>query len=102
MFNVAFVAFGYYILMWHMNGYLIETASVTPFLTTWDFFREMTGQPCGLLFYVASAAQSCFAIPALGVTLLLVVLSALAWILRVCMNMGRKMKRFICRSVKCA
>ena len=75
---IAFVVLGLYILLGWLTPFLLETAALTPFYTTSWFFRDVVSEPCGLLFYVGSFLQSCFALPWLGALLLTAVLALLA------------------------
>ena len=79
---VAFVVLGLYILLGWLTPFLLETAALTPFYTTSWFFRDVVSEPCGLMFYVGSFLQSCFALPWLGALLLTAVLALLAETLR--------------------
>ena len=79
---IAFVVLGLYILLGWLTPFLLETAALTPFYTTSWFFRDVVSEPCGLLFYVGSFLQSCFALPWLGALLLTAVLALLAETLR--------------------
>ena len=82
LYALLFLAAGYGLLLGRMEDYLVETAWLTPFFTTADFARDLLGRPCGLLFYVASALQSCLAWPWLGASLLLAVSAGTAFALR--------------------
>ena len=82
LYALLFLAAGYGLLLGRMEDYLVETAWLTPFFTTADFARDLLGCPCGLLFYVASALQSCLAWPWLGASLLLAVSAGTAFALR--------------------
>ena len=77
---IAFIALSFWLLL-HARPYILETAALTPFLTTQLFASTMLSVPCGLLFYVASFMQSCFALPFVGISLLVLVLSLLAVVL---------------------
>lgn len=79
VYPVLFLIFGYWLLMGTIRPFLVETADMTPFYTTGDFFSEMLLRPAGGLFYVTSLLQSCLARPLLGATLLLALLVALAY-----------------------
>ncbi len=76
---ILFLIFGYWLLMGVVSPLLVETADMTPFFTTGDFFTHMLLRPAGGLFYVASLLQSCMARPLVGTTLLLALLLALAY-----------------------
>lgn len=77
VFPVVFLAFGFWLLS-SLQPYLLETGSLTPFYTTSDFFSGMLHRAAGGVFYVASMLQSCFAVPWVGATLLLLLLCLLA------------------------
>lgn len=77
---IAFIALSFWLLL-HVRPYILETAALTPFLTTQLFASTMLSAPCGLLFYVASFMQSCFALPFVGISLFVLVLSLQAVVL---------------------
>lgn len=80
-FPVLFLLFGYWLLA-PQSPYLAETAALTPFYTTSDFFIGMLHRAAGGVFYVASMLQSSFALPWLGGSLLLLLLCLLAKVVR--------------------
>ena len=75
----CFVAAGLWLLLCERYHFLLETAALTPFLTTHVFTIDMLSQIGGGLFWVSSLLQSCMAWPWLGSMLLLAVLVALAF-----------------------
>ena len=81
-FTFTFVAFALCLLLGPLRPYLVETAALTPFYTTESFAAETISKPCGLLFYLASFLQSCFARPWLGASLFVAVLVAIAYVQR--------------------
>lgn len=81
-FTFTFVAFALCLLLGPLRPYLVETAALTPFYTTEIFAAETISKPCGLLFYLASFLQSCFARPWLGASLFVAVLVAIAYVQR--------------------
>ena len=85
---VAFAAFSLYLLVVRMSPYLAETAVLTPFFTTSSYFADMVSEPCGMVYYLASLLQSCFAKPWLGALLLTSLLLLLAEILRRTFKVG--------------
>ena len=76
---IAFVAFALYLFVGQLQPFLRETAALTTFYTTGFFAAETISKPCGLLFYIASFLQSCFARPWLGACLFTSVLVAVAY-----------------------
>ena len=80
-FTIAFVAFALILLLGPLRPYLVETAALTPFYAD-ARIGDILGEPCGLLLYVATGLQSCFAIPWLGALLFVSVLVALAYVVR--------------------
>ena len=86
-FTLVFVVFALCVLQGPLHPYLRETGALTPFYATGVSWGELLGHPCGLLQYVASGLQSCFALPWLGATLFTALLVAVAyaqkWALRV-------------------
>ena len=79
---LAFVVLSLYLLCIRLMPFLAETAALTPFYITSDFWTDMVSQPCGFVYYVASLLQSCFAMPWLGALLLTVLLLLLAVLVR--------------------
>lgn len=79
---VAFALLSLYLLVVRLMPFLAETAALTPFYTTPDFWSDMVSRPCGFVYYVASLMQSCFYLPWLGASLLMVLLLLLAVIMR--------------------
>lgn len=79
VYPIAFTLLGLYLLLSCIRPFLTETAAMTPFFTSSYFAHDMLMQACGGLFYLASALQSCFAIPWLGSLLLIGLLVALAY-----------------------
>lgn len=78
-FTLAFVAFALFVLLGLLQPYLRETGALTPFYLTGISWGEFVSHPYGLLLYVASGLQSCFAIPWLGATLFTASLVAVAY-----------------------
>lgn len=91
LFLLFFVAISIALLIGELRPFVLETATLTPFLTTQSFCLDTIAKVCGLVFYVASFFQSCFACPWLGTclfSLLLVCLYCVVrWALRVKQNM---------------
>lgn len=79
LFLLLFLIFGFWLLMDTFQSYLLETGALTPYFTTSWFYKEMMARPAGPVYYVASMLQSCFALPWLGTSLLLVLLTVLAY-----------------------
>ena len=79
-FALTFVAFAFILLLGQLRPYLIETAALTPFYVTGVSLGELLGRPCGLLLFVASGLQSCFALPWLGVSFFVALLVAVAYV----------------------
>lgn len=79
---IAFAAFALYLLIGPLQPFLRETAALTTFYTTGSYAAETMSKPCGLLFYLASFLQSCFARPWLGASLFVAVLVAIAYVQR--------------------
>lgn len=79
IYPALYLIFGYGLLLGTCRPFLTETADMTPFYTTGDFLSEMLQRPAGALFYVASLLQSCMARPVLGASLLLFLLTCLAY-----------------------
>ncbi len=67
-FTLAFVAFALALLLGPLRPYLVETAALTPFYADASVGGLMVS-PGGVLLFVASGLQSCFAIPWLGASL---------------------------------
>jgi hypothetical protein len=59
----CFVAAGLWLLLGERYHFLLETAALTPFLTTHVFTIDMLSQIGGGLFWVSSLLQSCMAWP---------------------------------------
>ncbi len=78
-FTLVFVAFALILLLGPLQPYLRETGALTPFYLTGISLGEFVSHPYGLLLYVASGMQSCFAIPWLGATLFTASLIAVAY-----------------------
>jgi len=88
LYTAAFVAVGLWILAVLQEPFLKEVAQLTPFMLSDVFFQEMTQRVGGLLFYVSSLLQSCCAHPWLGASLLVAVLTALAYAIRRIFRVG--------------
>lgn len=80
-FTLAFVAFALILLLGPLRPYLVETAALTPFYADVPI-GDLLGEPCGLLLYVSTGLQSCFAVPWLGVLLFVSALVAVAYAVR--------------------
>ena len=80
--TLAFAAFTLFLLLGPLLPFLRETAALTPFYATGVSLGKLMGRPCGLLLYVASGLQSCFAIPWLGAGLFTILLVAVAFALK--------------------
>ena len=78
-FTLVFVAFALCLLLGPLQPYLRETGALTPFYLTGVSLGEFLGHPYGLLLYVASGLQSCFALPWLGALLFTAALVAVAY-----------------------
>lgn len=87
IYPALFLIFGYWLLLGTCRPFLTETADMTPFYTTGDFLSEMLQRPAGGLFYVASLLQSCMARPALGASLLMFLLTCLAYAVKVILRL---------------
>ena len=82
-YTLLFIGITLGVMMGLLRPYLVETAQLTPFLTTRVFAHEMgTGSSLGWLYYAASFLQSCLARPWLGATLLVGILVAVAYTMR--------------------
>lgn len=82
-FTLVFVAFALFLLLGPLKPYLVETAALTPFYADGTFARELVGSsPWGVLFYIASLVQTCFARPWLGALLFVGLLVAVAYVIR--------------------
>ena len=80
---MLFIIIAMGVMMGLLRPYLLETAHLTPFLTTKVFAHEMMTQHAwGFILYAASFLQSCFAKPWLGASLLVAVLIAIAYATR--------------------
>lgn len=88
LYPLSLFIFGYWLLMGSLQPYLVETADMTPFYTTFDYFADTLAQPAGVLFYVASMLQSTLARPLLGTTLLLLLLVAIGCVTRYALRVG--------------
>lgn len=80
-FTLAFVAFALILLLGPLRPYIVETAALTPFYVD-EPIGKLLGEPCGLLLYVASGLQCCFAVPWLGASLFTAILVAVAYVLK--------------------
>lgn len=80
-FTLAFVAFALALLLGPLRPYLVETAALTPFYADASVGGLMVS-PGGVLLFVASGLQSCFAIPWLGASLFVTLLVTIAYLLR--------------------
>ena len=78
-FTLLFVAFALFVLLGPLQPFLVETAALTPFYVTGVSSGDGVALPCGLLYYVVSALQSCFALPWLGASLFVALLVAVAY-----------------------
>ena len=82
-YTILFIVITMAVMMGLLRPYLMETAQLTPFLTTKVFAQEMMARHSwGFLLYAASFLQSCLAKPWLGASLLIVVLIAIAYATR--------------------
>ncbi|MCM1313694.1 MAG: DUF6057 family protein [Bacteroides sp.] len=82
VYPALFAAFAISLLLFELSDYLYETAGMTPFYTTDVFVHDMTGCCGGMLAFVSSFLQSCFAIPWIGALCLTVVLMSIPYILK--------------------
>ncbi len=82
LYPTLFIAFGLYLLMGGIPDFLLETASMTPFISTSDYAAETILNAGGLLAWCSQWLTSCFAFPWLGAVLLVGVLVALAYIVK--------------------
>ncbi|MBO4613380.1 MAG: hypothetical protein J5671_09490 [Bacteroidaceae bacterium] len=90
-YTLLFVVISMGVMMGLIRPYLIETAQLTPFLTTRVFAQEMiTRHTWGIVYYAASFMQSCLARPWLGASLLTTMLVAIAYVTRWATNLSDK------------
>ena len=88
LYTAAFVAAGLWLMVGQQESFLREVAQLTPFMLTDVFFEETTLRVGGVLFYVGSLLQSCYAHPWLGASLLMAVLTAMAYAIRRIFRVG--------------
>lgn len=82
-YTLLFILITMWVMMGQLRPFLLETAQLTPFLTTQVFAQEMMAQHTGgWLLYVASFLQSCLACPWLGTSLLVLLLLGIAHTIR--------------------
>ncbi len=79
---LLFIAFGLYLLLGGIPDFLLETADMTPFSTSSHHISETIGNAGGVLTLCSQWLTSCFAIPWLGTVLLVGILVALAYAIR--------------------
>ena len=82
-YTLLFIVITMWVMMGVLRPFLLETAQLTPFLTTKVFAQEMMARHTwGWLLYATSFLQSCMALPWLGASLLTIVLVAIAYATR--------------------
>ncbi|MCR5820690.1 MAG: DUF6057 family protein [Bacteroidaceae bacterium] len=80
-FTLIFVAFTLFLMVGQLKPFLTETAALTPFYVD-ESIVGLLEQPCGILLYLAAGLQSCFALPFLGAFIFVILLVALAYVVR--------------------
>lgn len=84
IYPLLFTVFGAYVLVCRFASFLEETAELTPFFTTADFWRECMLKPAGFLTYAGSLFTSFFLYPWMGAALFIGILLWLAFSVKRC------------------